>query len=59
MFRNVHTVHVDEDAGVLSDLFATHHVALIVNDAERLVGLLSKMDLVDHLTRSTSVARAT
>ena len=50
MFRNVETVHVDEDARVLRDLFARHLVALIVDDDKRLLGILTKMDLVDHLT---------
>ena len=50
MFRNVETVHVQEDARVLTRLFARDLVALIVDDEKRLKGILTKMDLVDHLT---------
>ncbi len=59
MFRDVTTVHVDEDAGRLTELFGKEKVALVVDDNGALVGLLSKMDLVEHLTRSTKPARAT
>jgi cystathionine beta-synthase len=52
MFRNVETVHVGEDAGVLTDLFARGLVAVVVDDDRHVVGLLSPMDLVEHLTRS-------
>jgi cystathionine beta-synthase len=58
MFRNVQTVNVAEDAGVLTDLFAKKLVAVVVDDDNRPVGLLTKMDLVDHLTRAKTVARA-
>ena len=50
MERNLVTVAQDEDAGVLTELFAKDLVALVVDQAERLVGLVSKMDLVDLLT---------
>jgi cystathionine beta-synthase len=52
MYRNVETVHVDDDAGVLSDLFAKDLVAIVVDDEGGVAGLLSPMDLVEHLTRS-------
>ena len=52
MMRNVQTVNVSEDAGGLTSLFATGHVGLIVDDDMKLVGLVTKMDLVDHLTRT-------
>ena len=55
MFRNVKTVHESEDAGVLTRMFAEGMVGLIVDDEQRLKGLVSKMDLVDFLTKSTSV----
>jgi cystathionine beta-synthase len=50
MFRNVSTVHVGEDARVLTELFTKDLVALVVDDARQLLGILTKMDLVDHLT---------
>ena len=56
MTRNVETVHADADAGVLTRLFAKDLVAIVVDDAERVVGLLSPMDLVEHLTRASGRA---
>ena len=56
MFRDVKTVNVNEDAGLLTGLFASGHIALVVKDDGALVGLLSKMDLVDHLTRTPNAA---
>ncbi len=50
MFRNVETVHIDEDARVLTSLFARDLVGLVVDDDKRLLGILTKMDLVDTLT---------
>jgi cystathionine beta-synthase len=52
MTRNVETVHVDTDAGVLTRLFAKDLVAIVVDDADKVVGLLSPMDLVEHLTKA-------
>ncbi|MEM9802697.1 MAG: cystathionine beta-synthase [Planctomycetota bacterium] len=56
MFRNVETVHVDDDANALLDLFAHGSVGVVVDDDQSLVGILTKMDLFDHLT--TAVAPA-
>jgi cystathionine beta-synthase len=55
MFRNVKTVHESEDAGVLTRMFAEGLVGLVIDDEQRLKGLVSKMDLVDFLTRSPAV----
>ena len=52
MFRNVETVHLSDDARTLTGLFARDLVALIVDDDTHLVGILTKMDLVEHLTGS-------
>jgi cystathionine beta-synthase len=54
MFRNVRTVHANDDARVLTELFAKDLVALVVDDQKRLLGILTKMDLVDHLTGSVN-----
>lgn len=51
MHRDPVTVHVSEDAGRLNQLFAEDNVALVVDDAGCLAGLLTKMDLVEFLTR--------
>jgi cystathionine beta-synthase len=50
MFRNVRTVNASEDARILTELFTKDLVALVVDDEKRLLGILTKMDLVDHLT---------
>ena len=54
MFRNVDTVHAAADASELLELFAKDEVGLVVDDGEHLVGILTKMDLVDHLTAAVS-----
>ncbi|TDJ77127.1 MAG: cystathionine beta-synthase [Planctomycetota bacterium] len=54
MFRNVDTVHVTEDAGALLEIFAKDEVGIVVDDDGRLVGIVTKMDLVDHLTTTVS-----
>ncbi|NOT30122.1 MAG: cystathionine beta-synthase [Planctomycetes bacterium] len=57
MFRNVRTVHVNDDARVLTELFVKDLVALVVDDEKRLLGILTKMDLVDHLTGTVNARR--
>ncbi len=52
MFRKVVTVHVNDDASVLTKLFATGNVGLVVDDRKHLLGILTKMDLVERLTGS-------
>jgi cystathionine beta-synthase len=49
MFRNVETVHLSDDASVLLDRFSRGYVGLVVDDDGRLIGILTKMDLVEHL----------
>jgi cystathionine beta-synthase len=49
MFRNVETVHLSDDASVLLDRFSRGYVGLVVDDDSRLIGILTKMDLVEHL----------
>ena len=51
MFRKVATVKVSEDAGSLRSFFADGLVAVVVDDDDRLKGLMTKMDLVDMLTK--------
>jgi len=52
MFRNVHTVHSDDSAGSLIELFGSGHVGLVIDPNGNLQGILTKMDLVEHLTAS-------
>jgi cystathionine beta-synthase len=49
MFRNVETVHPGDDAHVLLECFSRGYVGLVVDDDNRLIGILTKMDLVEHL----------
>jgi cystathionine beta-synthase len=50
MFRNVVTVRTSEDASKLLDLFSKGLAGLVVDDASKLLGVITKMDLVDVLT---------
>lgn len=56
MFRKVHTVHQNDSAKVLLDLFTEGSVGVVVDDSDGLVGILTKMDLVDHLTSAVAPA---
>ncbi len=57
MFRGVRTVPEHEDAGVLNDLFADGYVALVVDEEEGLAGILTRLDLVEYLTRTSGSGR--
>jgi cystathionine beta-synthase len=50
MLRDVTTVGEHEPARALAELFARELVGLVVDDAGRLVSILTKMDLVDYLS---------
>ena len=51
MFRNVVTIHKDKDAGELTKMLGKGYVGLVVNDAHQLKAVVTKMDLVDYLSR--------
>ena len=53
MFRNVKTLTAGEDAGKLLEVFSAGMVGIVVDDSERLLGIVTKMDLVDVLTART------
>ena len=53
MFRNVRTIEEGADAGQLTRLFADGLVALVVDDSRALRGIVTKLDLVDYLTRTS------
>ena len=50
MIRDVKTVHLDDDAAVLTQLFAEGCLPIVIDDDANLKGVISKMDLVDFLT---------
>lgn len=52
MFRRVHTVRTSHYAKALLDLFAAEEVGVVVDDHDQLVGIITKIDLVDHLTQA-------
>jgi len=52
MFRKVTTVHESDDASVLTETFAQGLVAVVVDEDRALRGVLTKLDLVDFLTRN-------
>jgi cystathionine beta-synthase len=54
MFRNVDTIHDRDDAGELLKVFARGSAGMVVDSEQQLIGVLTKMDLVDHLTASVS-----
>ena len=54
MFRQVSTVYVHQDAADLLDVFAQEEAGLVVDEQQRLLGIITKMDLVDHLTGQVS-----
>lgn len=52
MFRRVVTVRAGDEAGSLRRLFAEGLVGVVVDDDHRVLGVVTKMDLVDVLTTS-------
>ena len=52
MFRNVTTIHKDRDAGELTKLLGGGYVGLVVDDKSHLKAVVTKMDLVDYLSKN-------
>ena len=50
MFRNVNTVSTSSDASELLALFARGEVGVVVDENEKLTGVITKIDLVEQLT---------
>ena len=59
MLRDIETVSEDEDARVLTRLFGRNRIALVVDAEDRLQRVITKMDLVEHLTATPATAEAT
>ena len=51
MNRSVRTVREEDPASALPEIFARDEVALVVDDSMQVVALITKIDMVDHLTR--------
>lgn len=56
MFRNVNTIKVHDDAGRLLELFNRDEIGVVLDEGDHVVGILTKMDLVDHLTTEVSAS---
>ena len=52
MMRDPRTVHVDDDASILTRVFADGFIGVVVDDDTQLKGIVTKLDLVDFLTGS-------
>jgi cystathionine beta-synthase len=51
MCRKVSTVRLHEEASRLAEVFLRGETAIILDDQDKLIGLLSKLDLIEHLAR--------
>jgi cystathionine beta-synthase len=58
MFRHVQTVGANDDVDSLTALFAQGFVGVVVDEQNRPLGILTKMDLVDHLARKSETEMA-
>jgi len=54
MVRNVTTVADDAPATELNEIFERGEVAIVVDDQQRIIGILTKLDLIDYLTKAVS-----
>jgi CBS domain containing-hemolysin-like protein len=50
MFRRPDVVTVQQPTSKLLELFAKDEVGIVLDEAGRLAGIVTKMDLVDHIT---------
>jgi len=50
MMRDPRTVHIDDDASILTQIFALGLIGVVVDDHHHLKGIVTKLDLVDFLT---------
>ena len=55
MERKVSTIAPHAEANELPHIFERGEVALVVDDDRTVRGLITKLDLIEHLTRKTSV----
>jgi CBS-domain-containing membrane protein len=58
MCRRVSTVRLHDEAGKLADVFLRGETAIILDDNDKLIGLLSKLDLIEHLAGHGGGGRA-
>ena len=53
MVRDVNTVELHQPTGSLPEIFDRGEVAIVVDSDHHVQGLLTKLDLIDYLTKST------
>ena len=58
MNRRVQTVRAEDPASALTEIFGREEVAIVVDEDGRVEALLSKMDLVEYLTRGETLREA-
>ena len=58
MCRRVSTVSVNDEAQALADVFMRGETALVVDDKGKLTGLVSKLDLIEHLAHGNPLEEA-
>ena len=59
MCRKVVTMNHHDTAAALPELFADGEIAIVVDDEQRVVAVVTKIDFVDYLTRVESLQRVT
>lgn len=52
--NNYCTVDLDTEVTVVLDLFRRVKLALVFGEADQLIGVLSRIDIIDHVARTTS-----
>ena len=55
MERRVSTIAADASTAELPRIFERGEVALVVDDEQKVLGLVTKLDLIDYLTKVPSV----
>ncbi len=55
MERRVSTIPLDAATSTLTDIFERGEVGVVVDDELRVKGILTKLDLIEHLTKTPSV----
>jgi CBS-domain-containing membrane protein len=55
MVRKVSTIAPHAPASELPRIFERGEVALVVDEARTVVGIVTKLDMIEHLTRKPSV----
>ena len=55
MYRNVNTVAEHTPASILPELFERGEVAVVIDEERTLKGILTKVDLIEYMTKGPAV----